>query len=119
MILDMNMDPSEYPDSDPETQDWLADLDTLKVETTNNATNSKYNSSLNQNYPKLMCVSMALCSCTENSCQLSRIAPIDSQVLTVYYGNFPLNITLDSGATVSFVLKSTCEKLNINMLPNG
>ena len=66
-----------------------------------------------------MCVSMALCSCKENSCQLSRIAPIDSQVLTVYYGNFPLNITLDSGATVSFVLKSTCEKLNINMLPNG
>ena len=77
------------------------------------------NSNFNVNHPKLMCISMALCPCAKNSCQLSRIAPIDSQVLTVYYGNFPLNITLDSGATVSFVLKSTCDKLKIKTLPNG
>ena len=54
-----------------------------------------------------------------NSCQLSRITPVDSQVLTVFYGQFPFNITLDSGATVSFVLKSICDDMKIKISPNG
>ena len=43
------------------------------------------------------------CNCQINTCQLSRITPVDSQVLTVYHGHEPVNITLDSGATASFI----------------
>ncbi len=32
-----------------------------------------------------------------------RITPVPSQILTVYHNDRPLNITLDSGATVSFI----------------
>ena len=67
----------------------------------------------------LRCVSTNICKCTENSCHLSRIVPITSQILTVYYEKEPVNITLDSGATVSFISNSICEKLRLNILPNG
>ena len=45
--------------------------------------------------------------------------PITSQVLTVYYDKVPVNITLDSGATVSFISKSVCDELNLKISPNG
>ena len=67
----------------------------------------------------LRCVNTDLCQCKANSCHLSRIVPITSQILTVYYGKQPVNITLDSGATVSFISKTICENLNFDVLPNG
>ena len=59
------------------------------------------------------------CNCEVNTCQLSRIIPVDSQVLTVYHGSQPVNITLDSGATCSFITLKTCQRLNLDILPNG
>ena len=59
------------------------------------------------------------CNCEVNTCQLSRIVPVDSQVLTVYHGNEPVNITLDSGATSSFITLNICKRLNLDILPNG
>ena len=51
---------------------------------------------------KLSCLSTE-CECVENQCQLSRIVPVGSPVLTVYHYNLPVNITIDSGATTSFI----------------
>ena len=62
---------------------------------------------------------MHYCNCEVNTCQLSRIIPVDSQVLTVYFGNEPVNITLDSGATSSFITHDFCKKLKLKILPNG
>ena len=99
MILDMNIDPTEYPDSDYEgEQDWLTAKDLAESDFLENQ------SDMSSNLSFLSSESLDLCQCSVNSCQLSRITPVDSQVLTVFYGQFPFNITLDSGATVSFVL---------------
>ena len=67
----------------------------------------------------LRCATIDTCKCDNNSCHLSRIVPITSQILTVYYENKPVNITLDSGATVSFISKNTCDYLNLEVHPNG
>ena len=64
-------------------------------------------------------VSLFCCNCEINTCQLSRITPVDSQVLIVYHGNEPVNITLDSRATASFITLSFCKKLQLDILPNG
>ena len=72
-----------------------------------------------EKYLKLNCISSAYCKCHKNSCQLSRITPVSSPVLTVFYGKDPINITLDSGATTSFVTLKLCEKLNLEIHPNG
>ena len=47
------------------------------------------------------------------------MTPISSQVLTVYYGNIPVNITLDSGATTNFISLKKCRSLKVRMLKNG
>ena len=49
---------------------------------------------------------------------MNRITPVPSQILTVYYNDQPLNITLDSGATVSFIRLSVAIALNCTILPN-
>ena len=67
---------------------------------------------------KLDCIS-PICSCSEDQCQLSRIVPVGSPVLTVYYGKQPLNITIDSGATTSFITKEMCMSLSLKIVPNG
>ena len=69
--------------------------------------------------PQLNCISSAYCKCFKNSCQLSRITPVSSPVLTVFFGKNPINITLDSGATTSFVTLKLCEKLKLKIHPNG
>ena len=66
----------------------------------------------------LSCLSSSYCKYHRNNCQLSRITPIDSQVLTVFYNSMPINITLDSGAKTSFIREKLCKKLNIKILPN-
>ena len=64
-----------------------------------------------QNHEPLR-VSLFCCNCEINSCQLSRITPVD-------VGHEPVNITLDSGATASFITSNLCKKLNLDVLPNG
>ena len=68
---------------------------------------------------RVVTVGLFCCNCDIDSCQLSRITPVDSQVLTLYHGNEPVNITLDSGATASFITISLCRKLNLKLKPNG
>ena len=36
----------------------------------------------------------------------------------MFYNSIPINITLDSGATTSFITEKLCKKLNIKILPN-
>ena len=50
---------------------------------------------------------------------MNRITPVPSQILTAHYNNHPINITLDSGATVSFIQLSVANSLQIPILPNG
>ena len=40
-------------------------------------------------------------------------------VLTVYYDTIPVNITIDSGATTSFITEKVCNELKIEMKPTG
>ena len=70
------------------------------------------------NFHLLNRLSSAYCKCKRNQCQLSRITPVSSQVLTVFYNSMPINITLDSGATTSFITEQLCQKLKIHILPN-
>ena len=118
------VDPDLYPDSETDTeqdQEWLTD--NFRVEESENPTEEifieqeKDKFYLN-NVHLLRCLSSAYCKCKRNNCQLSRITPIDSQVLTVFYNSIPINITLDSGATTSFITEKLCKKLNIKILPN-
>ena len=60
-----------------------------------------------------------MCQCPQNQCQLSRITPVNSPVLTVYLNNHPINITIDSGATTSFIRKDICTSLNLKISPTG
>ena len=68
---------------------------------------------------KLSCLSKAYCKCDINSCQLSRITPVSSQVLTVFIKSEPVNITIDSGATTSFITLKFCKKFKLDISPNG
>lgn len=70
------------------------------------------------NFHLLDNLSTAYCECERNHCQLSRITPVSSQVLTVFYNSMPINITLDSGATTSFITEKLCQKLKITISPN-
>ena len=70
------------------------------------------------NFHLLSPLSSAYCSCNKNKCQFSRITPISSQVLTVFYNSIPVNITLDSGATTSFITEKLCKKLCVKIMPN-
>ena len=70
------------------------------------------------NFHLLNYLSSAYCKCERNHCQLSRITPVSSQVLTVFYNSMPINITLDSGATTSFITEKLCHKLKVPILPN-
>ena len=54
-----------------------------------------------------------------SSLELDRLVPIPSQVLLVYYNSIPLSITLDSGATVSYIKISEANRLRLNILPNN
>ena len=73
---------------------------------------------MSKNETIFSCLS-TFCTCNENECQLSRIIPIGSPVLTVYYKNTPINITIDSGATTSFITKKLCNLLKVEVVPCG
>ena len=73
----------------------------------------------NETIVKLNCLSNFYCKCEANTCNLSRITPISSQVLTVFLGKEPINITIDSGATTSFITRKLCKKLKLKISPNG
>ena len=50
---------------------------------------------------------------------LNSITPVPGQSILVTYGRITFVISLDSGATVSFMRLSTAQKLGLNILPNG
>ena len=50
---------------------------------------------------------------------MCRITSIPSQVLLVQYNNLPFNITLDSGATVSYVKLDVATRLKLDIKPNS
>ena len=49
---------------------------------------------------------------------INHIMPIPSQVLKTRYGHQQLPVTLDSGATISFIRMSLVNQLNIPIQPN-
>ena len=49
---------------------------------------------------------------------LNRLACIPSQILLVKYKNHSLQITLDTGATVSYIRRSKAVELGLQILPN-
>ena len=49
---------------------------------------------------------------------LNRLACIPSQILLVKYRDHNLQITLDSGATVSYLRRSKAIQMGLNILPN-
>ena len=50
---------------------------------------------------------------------MDRIIPIPSQILQVWYHGTSLQITLDSGATVSYLKLETAQKLALKIAPNS
>ena len=53
------------------------------------------------------------------SVKLSTITPIPSQILSTSYNNLAMHITLDSGATLSFIRQNVVQRLNLVIGPNG
>ena len=45
--------------------------------------------------------------CNENECH------------SIFFKNTPLNITIDSGATTSFIMKKMCKLLKVEVVPCG
>ena len=64
---------------------------------------------------------MTLTECTDyNSCPMfNRLVPIPSQILSVEFNQKVLQITLDSGATVSYIRHSEVKRLKLNVAPNN
>ena len=50
---------------------------------------------------------------------LNSITPVPGQSILVTYGKISFVISLDSGATVSFMRLETAQKLGVRILPNG
>ena len=50
---------------------------------------------------------------------LNSITPVPGQCILVTYGNYSFVISLDSGATVSFMKLETAQRLGLKILPNG
>ena len=50
---------------------------------------------------------------------MNKIVSIPSQILNVSYNNAKLDITLDSGATVSYLRFDKAKELNLTILPNN
>ena len=50
---------------------------------------------------------------------MNRITPVPSQILQVSYRNKLLDITLDSGATVSYIKLSKAVQLGLSISPNS
>ena len=92
-------------------------LETIKSDPTDFKTH--YQNSFIEEYTHILypfsCLSADYCQCKRNSCQLSRIVPVSSPVLTVFYESTPINITLDSGATTSFITESLCKTQMVNL----
>ena len=128
MILDMQVDPTEYPDSDSgQDQEWLTDQENFysldyslsasilnnksqnfsfdnkmaimsEISNQNSSQNNENshkntNETLSKNFKNhevllhVVTVGLFCCNCDIDSCQLSRITPVDSQVLTLYHEN--------------------------------
>lgn len=49
---------------------------------------------------------------------LNRLQPIPSQILLVSFKSFTLQITLDTGATASYIRLDEAIRLGLNFLPN-
>lgn len=58
-------------------------------------------------------------SCFGNFPQLNTLTPVPSQKIDTYYHNRILTITLDSGATLSFIRLNEAILLGIHISPNG
>ncbi len=58
-------------------------------------------------------------TCEKELTIFNHLTPIPSQILTLFYKEHPFHITLDSGATVSFIRKSYADKHDIPILPNN
>ena len=56
--------------------------------------------------------------CEQSLPILNRLACIPSQILLVKYKNHSLQITLDTGATVSYIRRSKAIELGLKILPN-
>ena len=69
-------------------------------------------------HPLSALLDTSLASHLEFDPSLNRITPVPSQILTVYHNNRPLNITLDSGATVSFIRLAVAIEHDFTILPN-
>jgi hypothetical protein len=69
-------------------------------------------------HPLSALLDTSLASHLEFDPSLNRITPVPSQILTVYNNNQPLNITLDSGATVSFIRLAVAIEHNFTIQPN-
>ena len=50
---------------------------------------------------------------------LNRLTPVPSQIFTAYHNKHPLNLTLDSGATESFIILSLVQQLGVEIKPNN
>ena len=50
---------------------------------------------------------------------MNRLSSIPSQILQVTYNNLPLQITLDSGATVSYIKLDKAQSLGLSIAPNN
>ena len=50
--------------------------------------------------------------------QIGMITPVSSQIIEVQFRGSQLPITLDSGATLSFIRRDWADKLNIQVMPN-
>ena len=98
-MCELEVDPKSFDNSD--SDEWLTDSEN-KDFTVLVKKDSIEHSVLDTKHldykERLNCISTE-CICKKNVCQLSRIVPVGSPVLTVYFGKNPVNISIDSGAT--------------------
>ena len=73
---------------------------------------------MEQPHPLLALLTTSLDPHLEFDPSFNRITPIPSQILTVYNDDRPLNITLDSGATVSFIRLAAAIEHEFTIHPN-
>ena len=73
----------------------------------------------NANLPTIDIDALLTTSANIDIISLNRITPVPSQIFTAYYNKSPLNLTLDTGATVSFIKSSIVDQLKIPVQPNN
>ena len=106
-------DTSQYPNITPHDKQKFVMSRCLDIES--DELPSEYEEQMQIETP--ISQQVGLCTNSMNSASLSRVQVFKSSEVTLYYNDYPLQLTVDTGATASMISLPICKAANISVMP--